>query len=136
MSEKLLGLGALQFEIMELVWAQEEATVSQLVEAISKQRPITYTTALSAAQKLEKKGWLKHRSEGRAYVYRAVKKKTDVGKRRLGELLKAAFSSDPKLLLSSLIDEAGMSDEELSELRKLIDEKRKKPVKRKGRRNG
>jgi predicted transcriptional regulator len=121
---------------MELIWDQGEATVAQLVKAICKQRTVTYTTILSAVQKLEKKGWLKHRPEGRAYVYSATKNRTDVGKRRLRELLKTAFSGDPKLLLSSLMDETRMSDDEMSELRKLIDERRKETGKRKGRRNG
>ena len=136
MSEKILGLGSLQTEVMELVWERDEATVAQLVEAIGQRRPVTYTTVLSAVQKLEKKGWLEHRSEGRAYVYRAVRKKTDVGGSKLRELLKTAFSGDSRLLLSSLIDEARLSDEELAELRKLIDERRKATPKRKGRRNG
>lgn len=136
MSEKILGLGSLQSEVMELVWAMEEATVAQLVEAIGKRRSVTYTTVLSAVQKLEKKGWLKHRTEGRAYVYRAARQKADVGGSRLRELLKTAFSGDPRMLLSSLIDEARLSDEELAELRQLIDERRKAPQKRKDRRNG
>jgi len=125
MSDKILGLGSLQAEVMELVWNREEVTVAQLVDAIGKRRPVTYTTVLSAVQKLAKKGWLKHRSEGRAYVYRAAKKRTDVGGSKLRELLKTAFSGDPRLLLSSLIDEARMSDAELTELKTLIDERRK-----------
>ncbi|MFC1758421.1 BlaI/MecI/CopY family transcriptional regulator [Planctomycetota bacterium] len=136
MSERILGLGSLQSEVMELVWARDEATVAQLVEAIGKRRSVTYTTVLSAVQKLKKKGWLEHRTEGRAYVYRAVRKKIDVGGSKLRELLKTAFSGDPRLLLSSLIDEASLSDVELAELRKLIDERRKGITKRKGRRNG
>ena len=134
MSEKILGLGSLQSEVMELVWAMEEASVAQLVEAIGQRRSVTYTTVLSAVQKLKKKGWLKHRTEGRAYVYRAALQRTDVGRSKLRELLKTAFSGDPRLLLSSLIDEARLSDGELAELRKLIDEHRKGTAKRKGRR--
>jgi BlaI family transcriptional regulator, penicillinase repressor len=136
MSEKILGLGSLQSEVMELVWTREEASVAQLVEAIGKRRSVAYTTVLSAVQKLEKKGWLKHRSEGRAYVYRAARQRTDVGRSKLRELLKTAFSGDPRLLLSSLISEARLSDAELAELRELIDEQRKGTTKRRGRRNG
>ena len=131
MSEKILGLGTLQSEVMELVWEREEATVAQLVEAIGKRRPVTYTTVLSAVQKLAKKGWLKHRSEGRAYVYSAARQRTEVGRSKLGELLKTAFSGNPSLLLSNLIDEARLSDTDLAELRKLIDERRKEKLKAK-----
>jgi len=136
MNEKILGLGSLQSEVMELVWARNEATVAQLVEAIGKRRTVTYTTVLSAVQKLEKKGWLEHRTEGRAYVYRAARKKSDVGGSKLRELLRTAFSGDPQLLLSSLIDAARLSDAELAGLRKLIDERREETTKGKGRRNG
>ncbi len=136
MSEKILGLGSLQSEVMELVWEREEATVAQLVESIGKRRSVTYTTVLSAVQKLEKKGWLKHRTEGRAYVYRASLKRTEVGRSKLRELLKTAFSGDPRLLLSSLIDDTRLSDADLSELRALIDERRKNTTNRKGLRNG
>lgn len=136
MSEKILGLGSLQSEVMELIWVRGEATVAQLVEAIGKRRAVSYTTVLSAVQKLEKKGWLKHRSEGRAYVYRAAREKTDVGGSKLRELLSTAFSGDPRLLLSSLLDETRLSDSDLAELRSLIDERRKGTTKRKGRRNG
>lgn len=129
MSDKILGLGSLQAEVMELVWNREEVTVAQLVELIGQRRPVTYTTVLSAVQKLAKKGWLKHRSEGRAYVYRAAKKRTDVGGSKLRELLKTAFSGDPRLLLSSLIDEARLSDADLTELTTLIDERRKEKSK-------
>lgn len=141
MSDKILGLGKLQSEVMELVWEWEEATVAQLVEAIGKKRPVTYTTVLSAVQKLTKKDWLKHRSQGRAYVYSAARQRTDVGRSKLGELLKTAFSGNPSLLLSNLIDEASLSDADLAELRNLIDQRRKeksktKKTKKKGNRNG
>jgi predicted transcriptional regulator len=110
---------------MDLIWKQNEATVSQLVEAIGRRRSITYTTVLSAVQKLEKKGWLKHRAEGRAYVFYATRGRKDVGARTLKELLRTAFSGDPRLLLSSLLEDARLSDADLRELRQLIEERRK-----------
>src|SRR5262245_15611385 len=125
MNKAIHGLGSLQSEVMELVWAQGEATVAQLFETIGRRRPITYTTVLSAVQKLEKKGWLKHRSAGRAYVYYAVRDRVEVGSRTLRELLKTAFSGDPRQLLASLLEDTRLSDADLKELRKLIDERRK-----------
>ena len=125
MAKAAHGLGALQAEVMELIWRQSEATVAQLWDVIGQRRTITYTTVLSAVQKLEKKGWLKHRSAGRAHVYFATRGKEEIGGRSLRELLKTAFGGDPKLLLTSLLDDPKLSDAELSELRKLIDERRK-----------
>jgi BlaI family penicillinase repressor len=125
MAKPAHGLGALQAEVMELIWRQSEATVAQLWDVIGQRRTITYTTVLSAVQKLEKKGWLKHRSVGRAHMYFATRGKEEIGGRSLRELLKTAFGGDPKLLLASLLDDPKLSDAELADLRKLIDERRK-----------
>ena len=121
----LHGLGSLQSEVMEFIWRNGEATVAQIVEAISRHRQITYTTVLSAVQKLERKGWLKHRSAGRAYIYSPTRKSEEIGGRTLRELLRTAFRGDPRLLLASLLDDAQLSDAELKELRRLIEQRRK-----------
>jgi BlaI family transcriptional regulator, penicillinase repressor len=122
---KLHGLGSLQSEVMELIWRQGEATVAQLVDTIGRGRVITYTTVLSAVQKLERKGWLKHRSAGRAYIYFPTRNREQVGGRTLRELLKTAFGGDPTLLLASLLDDTRLSDTDLKELRSLIEKRRK-----------
>lgn len=121
----LSGLGKLQAEVMELVWHRGEATVAQVVDEISQHRTISYTTVLVAMQKLEKKGWLDHRTAGRAYVYRPVRSREKVHGSLLREFLHSAFDGDPRLLLASLLDENPMTDEELDELRRLVDQRRK-----------
>jgi predicted transcriptional regulator len=125
MGRGLFGLGSLQSEVMDLVWKHGEITVAQLVTAIGKRRSIMYTTVLSAVQKLEKKGWLKHRTEGRAYVYCASRDRETVGASKLRELLRTAFSGDPRLLLSCLLEDERLSDTDLKELRKLVEDRRK-----------
>jgi BlaI family transcriptional regulator, penicillinase repressor len=119
------GLGSLQTEVLELIWESGEATVGQIAERIGRQRRVSYTTVLSAVQKLEKKGWLAHRAEGRANVYRPTRSKNAVGSSLLRDLLHTAFQGDPRLLLSSLLDEKSLSDADLCELRALINRRRK-----------
>ena len=119
------GLGQLQAEVLELVWDMQEATVAQVAERISADRPVTYTTVLAAMQKLSKKGWLVHRQEGKAYVYRAARSRSDARGSLLRDVLGSAFEGDPRLLLNSLLDTAELSEVELTELRQLIDQRRK-----------
>ena len=123
--QSLHGLGDLQAEVMEFVWPLGEATVSQVHEHILRKRDVTYTTVLVAMQKLEKKGWLTHRREGRAYVYAPRRSKEASHTGLLQEILKQVFQGDPQRLLSHLLDEHPMSDEELLELKRLIDSHRK-----------
>jgi predicted transcriptional regulator len=119
------GLGELQAEVMEIVWAQGEATVADVVEAIGRRRAVTYTTVLVAMQKLRHKGWLKHRSQGRAYVYSPRQTREQVHGGLLKEFLRSAFGGDPRLLLSQLLDAQPMSAGELDDLRRLIAQRKK-----------
>ncbi len=119
------GLGSLQTEVLEVIWELGEATVAQVVEQIGRRRHVSYTTVLVAVQKLEKKGWLSHRTEGRAYVFCPRRSKDSAGKSLLRDLLRGAFGGDPRLLLSSLLEEESLSDAELRELRAIIEKQRK-----------
>jgi predicted transcriptional regulator len=119
------GLGELQTEVMEIVWSKGEATVAEVVEAISRRRSVTYTTVLVAMQKLSHKGWLKHRSEGRAYVYSSRRSRDEVHGGLLKDFLRSAFRGDPKVLLSHLLDAQPLTATELDELRRLIEQRKK-----------
>ena len=122
----LRGLGELQAEVMEIVWNLGEATVSQVHERIALRRKALYTTVLVAMQKLDnKKGWLKHRREGRANVYRPARSREATQGSLLKDVLGQVFEGNPHVLLSSLLEQHPMSDEELADLKKLIDVRRR-----------
>src|SRR5262245_19176714 len=90
-------LGRLRKAVMETVWDLGEATVQQVLERLSRDRPLAYTTILSAMQKLEKAGWLRHREEGRTYVYQPTRSRTEAGKRSLRKFTDHVFGGDPLL---------------------------------------
>ncbi len=121
----LHGLGDLQAEVMEIVWELGEATVTQVHERICRKRKVTYTTILTAMQKRAKKRWLTHRSEGRAYVYQPRQSREEAHLGVLRKLIKEAFRADPLRLMSHLLEQHPMTDEELADLKKLIDNRRK-----------
>lgn len=110
---------------MEIVWELGEATVAQVHERVALRRKAIYTTVLVAMQKLEKKGWLKHRREGRANVYAPSRSREKTQGSLLKDVLRQVFEGDPHVLLSSLLDQHPMSDEELASLKKLIDARRR-----------
>ena len=120
----LAGLGRLQSEVMEWLWELEEATVAQVVERISQKRRVTYTTVLAAMQRLEKKGWVTHRRQGRAYAYRALRTRQVAHQGLLQEMIQTVFCGDPRRLVTQLLDEHPLTDAELGELQDLIDQRR------------
>lgn len=121
---RLDELGSLQQAVMELLWAQGEATVEQVRATLGGEKRPAYTTVLSVLQKLEKAGWVGHRAEGRAYVYAAVRTREQAGANALWKFVDGVFRGDPLLLFEHLIDGDRLDDGDLTALRKMIDEKR------------
>ena len=124
--ESIDDLGALQKAVMEATWELGEATVQQVRDAIGGARPPAYTTILSVMQKLEKAGWLSHRAEGRAYVYRPTRSRREVGSSSLRSFIGKVFRGDPLLMFQHLIDDESLSDGDLKALKAMIDARRKK----------
>jgi predicted transcriptional regulator len=103
-----------------------EASVHQVREHLNhKKRNLAYTTVLSAMQKLEKAGWLEHQAAGRSYVYTPTRTRDEAGAGSVRRFLQRAFAGNAVAMFQHLIRESELSDEELAELRAMIDEKRK-----------
>jgi predicted transcriptional regulator len=123
--KRLDELGTLQQAVMEVIWSKDEATVEEVRTALRGRRLPAYTTVLSVLQKLEKAGWLKHRNEGRAYVYSAKRSRRQEGSSALWKFIDGVFRGDPTSLFEHLIEGDRLDDNELEALRKMIDAKRK-----------
>jgi BlaI family penicillinase repressor len=130
MSGKLLDdLGRLQRAVIEVVWELGEASVHQVRKRLSNKKKLAYTTVLTAMQKLEKAGWLRHRAEGKTYVYIPTRTREEAGAKSVRKFMERIFDGDALLMFQHLMQENKLSDEELRELRKMIDRKRKETKK-------
>ncbi|MHC4168749.1 MAG: BlaI/MecI/CopY family transcriptional regulator [Planctomycetota bacterium] len=130
MSGKLLDdLGELQRAVIEVVWERGEASVHQVRAKLSRRKKLAYTTVLTAMQKLEKAGWLRHRSEGKVYIYAPTRTREEAGARSVRKFLDRIFDGDALLMFQHLMRQDKLSDAELKELRKMIDDKRKESKK-------
>lgn len=109
---------------MNAVWQAGEARVQDVLAAL-KPRRLAYTTVLSAMQKLEKAGWLAHREEKRAYIYRAARPRVDEQRRSLRQFVGRVFQGQPLAAFQSLLDDARLTPQEFQELRRAIDRRRK-----------
>ena len=126
MSGKLLDdLGELQRAVIEQIWELGEATVHQVRKRLSPKKKLAYTTILTAMQKLEKAGWLKHRAEGKTYVYIPTRTREEAGGKSLKKFMDRMFDGDALLMFQHLMRQSRLTDAELKELRKMIDDKRK-----------
>ena len=118
-------LGKLQRAVMEVVWEMGEATVRQVWERVSPDKEVSYTTILAALQRLERSGWLRHRAEGKSNVYVPTRTREQAGASSVRTFVQGMFGGNALLMFRHLVEEGELSDKELQELQRLIEEKRK-----------
>jgi predicted transcriptional regulator len=113
----------LQMDVMQVLWQQSEATVSQVHAALHEERQLAMTTVATLLSRLEKYGLLTHRAEGRQYVYRPLVSQSEVRRSQLTDLIDQFFHGNPADLVYHLISEAEVDDEDLARLQVLIESK-------------
>jgi len=118
-------LGQLQRAVIEAIWELREASVRQIWKQLSQKKDLAYTTVLTAMQRLEQAGWLRHRVEGRKNIYMPTRTREQAGVKSVRKFVQRMYRGNAFLMFQHLIDEGELNDEELGKLRKLIDSKRK-----------
>jgi len=122
MPDGLEELGELQRAVLELIWDRGELTVAEARELLAADgRELAYTTVLSVSQKLEKRGWLAHRRDGRTHVYHASRSRHDAGRGTVRGLVERLFGGSSTVVMQHLVDDERLTAEELAELRARID---------------
>jgi len=121
------SLGALEREVMDVVWDRGETSVKDVSERLSS--PVAYTTVMTTMDRLFKKQLLTRRKVGRAFVYRAAATRDELEGAVAAELVHSLFDrpgSESLPLLSSLVDAVTERDRALlDDLERLIQQKRR-----------
>ena len=107
-----------ELDVMNVLWDAGSATVAQVRERLSDD--LAYTTVLTVLRTLEQKGYVGHTGEGRAHRYRPLVKRAAAGRSALRRLVDKVFDGSPELLLTQLVSDKNLGDEELRRLRKLL----------------
>ncbi|MGH9013223.1 MAG: BlaI/MecI/CopY family transcriptional regulator [Acidimicrobiia bacterium] len=117
-SRKKLGMGELEAKVMDVLWAAEDdwLTPADVHRALSRRRPLAYTTVMTVLVRLNEKGVVNRRRDGRAYAYRPVQTRDEDAAARMREILAAA--GDRSAALSRFL--ASLSPSERAQLRRLL----------------
>jgi BlaI family penicillinase repressor len=117
-------LGDLQLAIMRILWNREEATVAEVHEALEPERGLALTTIATMLTKMEKKGVVEHRAEGRRFIYRPRVSEDLVRRSMVADLTSQLFRGDVTALVSHLLSEHDIDARELALLREQIASRR------------
>jgi predicted transcriptional regulator len=112
-------------QIMDLVHQHGEVSAADLESRLPGQP--SNATVRTHLRILERKGHLTHREEGGRFVYTATQARETEGRSALRALVTTFFGGSVSGVVSTLLDEERdrLSDEELAELQRLVDEARK-----------
>jgi predicted transcriptional regulator len=123
-------LGDLQHAIMAVLWERGEATTADVHQALHGERGLALTTIATMLRKMEDKGVVAHRSEGRQFVYRPTVTEAEVRESMVGELVERLFGGDAKALVAHLVSEHEIDGADLAELRQRLGASREKGSRR------
>lgn len=112
-------------QIMRIFWKLERAIVRDILDQLPEPKP-PYTTLASSVKVLEKKGYLGHKSYGKTNEYFILIAESDYRKKSFNSLVKNFFGGSVENVLSFLVKEKKVSEKELEELQKMIDQYEKK----------
>ena len=108
-----------ELPIMEILWQKGSAVVTDVVEALPNS-PVAYNTVLTTLRILERKGYVRHTKEGRAFVYHPVVERGEASRKAVRNVIKRFFNDSPELLILNVLEDEQMDEKELERLKKLI----------------
>jgi len=108
---------------MRVLWDAGEATVAEVRSALSDERDRALTTIATMLSKLEKRGVVAHRTEGRQFVYRPLVSEAAVTRSMVQDLTNRVFDGDASALVSHLLSEHEIDSAELARLKSLLRER-------------
>ena len=118
--KRSITLTEAELRIMRLLWSRGQSLVSDLVTAMPEGSTLAYNSVLTTIRILEQKGYVEHRQEGRAFVYRPTVEEHEASRSEVRHMLKRFFGDSRERLLLSLIRDEEITPEELRRLKDAI----------------
>jgi BlaI family transcriptional regulator, penicillinase repressor len=119
-------LGELQLRILKILWDQREATVADVHDQLASQSDLAYTTIATMLRKMEARGLVTHRTDGRTFIYQPAVAEADVTRGLADHLIDRLFEGSLAGMVSHLLTTRDVSPDELAQIERLILQQKKK----------
>ena len=107
---------------MHVLWDKGEASVGDVVNALKERPKPAYNSVLTLLRILEKKGYVTHRKDGRAFIFLPTIDKAHASRSALKTLVNRFFEGSPRLLMLNLIEDQQLAPDTLEQLKQRIKE--------------
>jgi BlaI family penicillinase repressor len=113
-------LSDLQLDLMRVLWRAGELSVADATVALAD-RGLAHTTVATLLTRLEKRGVVAARRDGRMLVYRSCVSEDQVRRSMVSSLIAQVFRGDSKALLAHLVSEREVAPGDLEQVRALLE---------------
>jgi BlaI family penicillinase repressor len=110
----------LENEVMRAVWDGGSCTVEAVHGMVSRKRDLKETTVRTLLRRLEHKGYLKHDSDGRAYVYQAVEPARSLAARAVRQIIDRLCRGSVEELVSGMVEAKVLNQAEIEQLERFV----------------
>ncbi len=111
-----------ELTVARAVWQLREGTVGSIYEEVCQTVAMDYSTVQTYLRRLEAKGYLRTKREGRNKIYSAKVQATQVIRETVRDLVGRLFDGEVVAMVNHLVRDHGMSKEDLRELRSVLAE--------------
>jgi len=122
--KRLAALSPAETEILRLIWQLGRGTVQQVCDKLPRRREIAYATVQTLLRRLEKKGYIRHESQGKAHVFSPAAEREEVIRRTVGDFVDRLFGGDPLPLMLHLANDSKLDADNLKRLKKSFDKEK------------
>ncbi|MDX1785387.1 BlaI/MecI/CopY family transcriptional regulator [Roseovarius sp. ZX-A-9] len=110
-----------ELELMTHLWELGRGSVRDVMGLLAPERPLAYTSAATILRIMEQKGFVRSDKQGKSLIYEPILAKDTYQAKTLRDLSDKLFDGTPASLVARLVDDTGMSEESLEEIRALLD---------------
>jgi len=116
------GLTEAEHRIMNVLWDLSDATVGQVVERLEGPSRPAYNSVLTLLRILERKGYVRHEKQGRAFTYAPIINRTQARRGALTQLLSRFFNGSREELVMDLLGHEDVDPQQLEQVKALLND--------------
>jgi BlaI family transcriptional regulator, penicillinase repressor len=113
-------LSELQIALMRVLWRRGETSTADVAAELAEERGLKHTTVATLLTRLEKRGVVAQRREGRQLFYRALAGEAQVRRSMVADLIGALFDGDARELVAHLVQESEIEPGDLAKVRRRL----------------
>ena len=123
--KEIPGISNTEWLVMKVIWANSECTASRIIDELAGSTKWKPKTVKSLISRLLKKQAIGFREENRAYIYYPLVTEEECVKLESQSFLDKVFGGEINMAIANFIESKKLSEQQIDELRKMLDEKEK-----------